>query len=76
LSRPWTEEETTLLQRLAASGASAARASVALKRNKVNLMAKARELGTPFMTMRERKKKQARAEEQQRQEQGLSRELR
>ena len=76
LSRPWTEDETALLRRLVASGASAVRASVALKRNKLNLMAKARALGTPFMTMREQKKMQARAEEQQRQEQRLSREHR
>ena len=76
LSRPWTEEDTALLQRLVATGASAARASVAMRRNKGNLVAKARELGTPFMTLREQRKVQAEAEEQQRQEQGLPREHR
>jgi len=60
LARPWTEEDTALLRRLVASGASAARASVAMKRNKRNLMIKARELGTPFLTLQERRKMQAR----------------
>jgi hypothetical protein len=65
LARPWTEEDTAFLQRLIASGASAARASVAMKRNKVNLMVKARELGMPFMSLREQRKMQARVEERQ-----------
>jgi hypothetical protein len=76
LARPWTEDDTALLQRLVASGASAARASVAMKRNKGNLMVKARELGMPFLTPREQRKMQARAEEHQRQKHGTPREHR
>lgn len=62
LRRPWTAEETELLKRLHASGASAVRASLALKRNKTSLMQRARELGIPFLSLRERKKRQAERE--------------
>jgi hypothetical protein len=62
LTRPWTDEDDALLLRLAASGASAMRASVALKKNKKHLKARARKLGTPFVVTRRRRKLQARAE--------------
>jgi hypothetical protein len=62
LSRPWTEQDTALLKKLHASGASALRASIALKRNKLQLMARARQLGIPFMSLRERRKRQTERE--------------
>jgi hypothetical protein len=74
LARPWTQEDTALLQWLVASGASAARASVAMKRNRKNLMVKARELGIPFVTQRKQRKMRARAEDQHRQTQTVQRE--
>jgi hypothetical protein len=57
--RPWTEEDIAQLKRLQALGASPARASVALKRSRLHVMERARALGVPFMTMRERRKRQA-----------------
>ena len=63
LTRPWTDEDTELLKRLHASGASALRASLALKRNKTRVMGKARELGIPFLSVRERKKRQTEREQ-------------
>jgi hypothetical protein len=62
LSRPWSEEDTELLKKLHAAGASALRASVALKRNKSRIMEKARKLGVPFPSLRERKKQQVERE--------------
>jgi hypothetical protein len=62
LSRPWSDEDTELLKKLHAAGASALRASVALKRNKSRIMDKARKLGVPFASLRERKKQQAERE--------------
>ena len=59
LNRPWTDEDTALLKKLHASGASALRASLALKRNKQNVMIRARKLGIPFLSLRELKKRQA-----------------
>jgi hypothetical protein len=44
----WSEEEYQRLKELVASGASALRASVALKRSKQSVQGKARLLGTPF----------------------------
>jgi hypothetical protein len=69
--RSWTEEDIAQLKRLQASGASAARASVALKRSKLYVMEKARALGVPFMTMRERRKRQAGREAAERMAAGL-----
>jgi hypothetical protein len=69
--RPWTEEDIARLKRLQASGASPARASVALKRSRLYVMEKARELGLPFMTMRERRKHQASREAAERVAAGL-----
>ena len=55
LSRPWNDEDTELLKKLHAGGASAVRASVALKRSTPYVRARARELGIPFPTVRESK---------------------
>jgi GcrA cell cycle regulator len=46
--RPWSESDIEQLKTLVASGASALRASVALKRSLAVTKNKARELGTPF----------------------------
>jgi hypothetical protein len=46
--RLWCDEEIDQLTRLVASGASALRASVALKRSVVQIKKKAREIGVPF----------------------------
>ena len=62
LSRPWTEEDTALLKKLHASGASALRAAMALKRSKPYVSTRARELGIPFPTMRENRMRQAERE--------------
>ena len=59
LNRPWTSEDAEQLKKLHISGASALRASIALKRNKAGLMRRARELGIPFASLRDRKKQQA-----------------
>jgi hypothetical protein len=69
--RPWTEEDIAQLKRLQASGASPARASVALKRSRLHVMERARTLGVPFMTMRERRKRQADREAAERMAAGL-----
>jgi hypothetical protein len=58
LARSWTDEDTELLKRLHASGASVLRASIALKRSKQYVQARARDLGIPFASLRERKKRQ------------------
>jgi hypothetical protein len=71
LSRLWTEEDDALLRRLVASGASATRASVALKRSKTHTQARARELGTPFPDLRVQRQKRMRAEQEQRKKEGL-----
>jgi hypothetical protein len=63
LTRAWSDADAELLKKLHASGASALRASVALKRSKPYLMARARELGIPFASVRERKKRQAEREQ-------------
>jgi GcrA cell cycle regulator len=46
--RLWCDEEIDQLKRLVASGASAVRTSVALKRSVVQIKKKAREIGVPF----------------------------
>jgi len=55
LSRRWTDEDTELLKKLHAVGASALRTSLALKRSVPYIRARARELGIPFASERERK---------------------
>lgn len=55
LSRPWTEADIAQLAAIQESGASANRASVALKRTVVAVRSKARELGMPFPGRRKRK---------------------
>ena len=53
MRRPWTDEDIERLKQLHASGASALRASVALKRNRVSVMTRALQLGIPFPSIRE-----------------------
>jgi hypothetical protein len=50
--RKWTNEQIELLRTLVESGASAARASVVLKRPKLAVQNKARQLGRPFPDVR------------------------
>jgi hypothetical protein len=54
-SRSWTEQQIEQLRDLVRKGASASRASVALKRSKASVQNKAREIGAPFATERERR---------------------
>jgi hypothetical protein len=58
MTRAWTAADFERLRRLHAEGASVARASVALKKSKSHLRAKAREFGLLFETVRERKARQ------------------
>ena len=58
LIKRWTEQDVLQLRKLHAAGASAGRASAALKKNVNYVRAKARELGLRFLTNRERKKLQ------------------
>jgi hypothetical protein len=50
--RKWTPEQIELLRALVESGASAARASVVLKRPKLAVQNKASQLGRPFPDVR------------------------
>ena len=59
LSKPWTPDDDERIRSLAAEGASAARASVALKRNKDSVSNRARKLGCPFQTISAARKKWA-----------------
>ena len=52
MCRRWTDDQIELLRRLVESGASAARASVVLKRPKLAVQNKARQLGRPFPDVR------------------------
>jgi hypothetical protein len=51
-SRVWTPEQLARLKQLVGEGASAARASVVLKRSIVSVRSKAADLGMPFTTVR------------------------
>jgi hypothetical protein len=51
--RTWTPDQIELLRLLLDKGVSAARASVVLKRPKLAVQDKARQLGTPFPDVRE-----------------------
>jgi hypothetical protein len=51
-SRSWTPDQINLLCSLIEKGASAARASVALRRPKLAIQNKARQLGRPFEDVR------------------------
>jgi hypothetical protein len=51
-SRSWTTEQIALLLSLIDSGVSAVRASVVLKRPKLAVQNKARQLGRPFPDVR------------------------
>jgi hypothetical protein len=59
----WTEQQLALLRRLHREDASLARASVILKKSPTWLRARARELGIPFRSVRERKNIQREKEE-------------
>ena len=59
LSQPWTTEDDERIRSLAAQGASAVRASVALRRNKASVTGRARKLGCPFRTISAARKKWA-----------------
>jgi hypothetical protein len=72
LIKRWTEQDVLQLRQLHAAGASAARASAALKKNLQNVRKKARELGIPFGTNRQRKKLQQEKEMLARTAAGLS----
>jgi hypothetical protein len=50
--RKWTTEQMEILRTLVESGASAARASVVLRRPKLAVQNKARQLGRPFPDVR------------------------
>jgi hypothetical protein len=52
LSKPWTPEEDERIRSYVAKGASALRTSVALKRSKHSVIARARKLGCPFQTLK------------------------
>ena len=72
LSKPWTEEDCHRLRELHAARASVARTALALKRRPDKIRAKARELGIPFQTLREQKKRQKEKEVEARTAAGLS----
>jgi len=72
LSKPWTEEDIQKLRKLRAEGASALRAAVALRKHPLRVRAKARELGIPFQTKRELKKRLKEKEVEARTAAGLS----
>jgi hypothetical protein len=72
LIKRWTEEDILQLRKLQAAGASAARASAALKKNVNIVRKKAREIGIPFVTNRQRKKLQQEKEMSARMAAGLS----
>ena len=63
LARPWSDQDTELLKKLHAAGASALRASLALKRSKPYVRIRARELGLPFPSERERKQRRVEREQ-------------
>jgi hypothetical protein len=66
-----SDDDIAQLKRLQASGASPVRAAIALKRSRQYVMEKARALGLQFMTMRERRKRQATREAAERMAAGL-----
>jgi hypothetical protein len=70
--KPWTEEECLRLRKLHAAGASVVRAALALKKSPNGVKTKARQLGIPFQTMRERKRLQREKEAEARTVAGLS----
>jgi len=72
LWKPWTEDDILLLKKLRAAGASVTRAAVALKKRPDKVRAKARELGIPFQTTRELKKRHQEKEVEARTAAGLS----
>ena len=55
--KPWTDEENEQLTRLAADGASPARAAALLARKIVSIQNHARKLGIRFPTLEEQRKK-------------------
>ena len=58
LTRPWTEEDTAHLTELQARGVSATRAALALKRPKAQIVVRARQMGIPFPSLLELRKRE------------------
>lgn len=56
LVKAWTQEDLDKLKRMALSGSSPIRCAAALRRSSSSVRAKARELGTPFRSLRETRK--------------------
>jgi hypothetical protein len=54
--KPWSQDDIERLKAMAASGASALRTSIALKRSLATTKRKAHELGTPFRANAELRK--------------------
>lgn len=57
ITRPWNNEDLRRLAEIAAAGGTAVRAAAALKRRVVSCQQKARELGKPFKSVRDARKK-------------------
>ena len=57
----WTDIEVEHLKGLVAAGVSPSRAGVILKRTTMSVKSKARQMGTPFPSMLDERKKQRRA---------------
>ena len=72
LKPPWTEEECLRLRKLHTAGVSAVRAALALKKTANGVKTKARQLGIPFQSSRERKKYLKQKEVEARTAAGLS----
>jgi hypothetical protein len=58
-SQLWSIEEDEKLKKIVAQGGSAGRASIALKRTEKSVREHARQLGCPFLTIAEARKKAA-----------------
>jgi hypothetical protein len=56
-NKSWDDQENERLKALVSSGASAGRASIALKRTILSVQIQARKLGTPFPDIREERRK-------------------
>jgi hypothetical protein len=69
--KQWTDEDTRKLRRLQEMGASPARAALTLRFSKRVVIAKARELGIPFLKQRDWRKRQREREAAARAKAGL-----
>jgi len=57
ITRQWTPEENERLKQLVSQGASVVKASAVLKRKMLSVHNQARKLGTPFVPLKEIRKK-------------------